>query len=291
VLCDAIFPGAKTAEAIALAVDYCRARRLDPFKRPVHIVPMYSRAAGGMVETVWPGINELEVTAARSGEWAGMDEPKWGPDVTRTFSGMIDNRSVSMEITYPSWCIVTVYRMVKAERYAFAEPVYWDEAYARIGRTELPNDTWQRRVRGQLHKCAKAASLRTTFPEEVGNDYAAEEMEGKETEQFGPIIEGHVAKPAPPEIEPQPEPDPVPEPEHKRKTFGDLMAEIEAAAKACTTEDDVVALSELPASRTIYTRGKDGVRQQLGALLTATMDRVRADQLADVRDPPLDEAE
>ena len=38
---------------------------------------------------------------------------------------------------------------------------------------------WQQRPYGQLGKCAEAAALRKAFPEEIGNDYTAEEMEGK----------------------------------------------------------------------------------------------------------------
>jgi hypothetical protein len=55
-LVEAIYPNAETADAIVMALSYCRARNLDPFKRPVHIVPMWSSAAGKMIETVWPGI-------------------------------------------------------------------------------------------------------------------------------------------------------------------------------------------------------------------------------------------
>jgi hypothetical protein len=58
-LVEAIYPNAETADAIVMALSYCRARNLDPFKRPVHIVPMWSSVAGKMIETVWPGISEL----------------------------------------------------------------------------------------------------------------------------------------------------------------------------------------------------------------------------------------
>ena len=37
---NSVFPGAR-AESIALAVDYCKARKLDVMKKPCHIVPMY----------------------------------------------------------------------------------------------------------------------------------------------------------------------------------------------------------------------------------------------------------
>ena len=128
VLTDAIFPAAKSAEAICLAIDYCASRRLDIFKRPVHIVPMYNAALKKEVETVWPGINELQVTAARTGQWAGMDAPEWGPTLTRTFEGDtgvgVDKRHHKVTVNFPEWCSVTVYRMINGQRCPFAEPVY-----------------------------------------------------------------------------------------------------------------------------------------------------------------------
>ena len=87
VLSDSIFPSARTADGIALAVRYCQARGLDVLKRPVHVVPMWSKAQGREIETVWPGINEVQVTASRTGQYAGIDPPRFGPDITRTFAG------------------------------------------------------------------------------------------------------------------------------------------------------------------------------------------------------------
>ena len=70
-----------------MAVDYCKARKLDILKKPVHIVPMWSTSLGREVETVWPSINEIQTTASRTGQWAGMDEPKWGKTITKIFKG------------------------------------------------------------------------------------------------------------------------------------------------------------------------------------------------------------
>ena len=36
---NSIYPGAKD-ESVMMAVDYCRARQLDPLLKPVHLVPM-----------------------------------------------------------------------------------------------------------------------------------------------------------------------------------------------------------------------------------------------------------
>ena len=42
-------------------------------KKPVNIVPIWSTKLGRYVETIWPSINEIETTASRTKEWAGMD--------------------------------------------------------------------------------------------------------------------------------------------------------------------------------------------------------------------------
>lgn len=190
VLCEAIFPNAKTAEAIVMALDYCRARKLDPFKRPVNIVPMYNKTLKKEVETVWPSINEVQVTASRTGQFAGMDEPKWGRDITKIFEGEFkgygdegkwEEKKIKIELTFPESCSVTVYRMISGIRCPFTEPVFWLETYARKGRTELPNPMWEKRPRGQFLKVAKAFSIRVAFPEE--GSYTAEEMEGKIIEE------------------------------------------------------------------------------------------------------------
>lgn len=190
VLTDAIFPSARTPEAIVLAVNYCRARGLDVFKRPVHIVPVWNSQLRREVETVWPGINETQVTAARTGQWAGMDAPRWGPDQDGYFCGVDPRSKEKMDATviYPEWCELTVYRLVGGMRCAFTETVYWLEAYAGQKGTAVPNAMWQKRPHGQLHKCAKAASLRAAFPE--AGDYTAEEMEGKTVAAGGVVVDG-----------------------------------------------------------------------------------------------------
>jgi phage recombination protein Bet len=180
VLVESIFPAAKTVEGVQLAVRYCQARGLDVMKRPVHVVPMWNRSLGREVETVWPGIAEVQTTAARTGQWAGMEPARFGPEVARTFAGRAKTdegwQELQVQVSFPAWCEVTVYRLVGGIRCPFTETVFWEESYARMG-GEVPTAMWVKRPRGQLLKCAKAASLRAAFPEETG--YTAEEMAGK----------------------------------------------------------------------------------------------------------------
>lgn len=168
-LVEAIFPNATSTGSVVLALSYCRARKLDPFKRNVHIVPIWSKDKGCMVDTIWPGIGELRTTAFRTGEYAGRDAAEFGP--------IIEERVGKVDMKYPEWCRVIVYRFMRGQRVAFAGPqVYWLESYATARRDDdSPNEMWRDRPRGQIEKCAEAAALRAGFPEEVGNDYTNDE--------------------------------------------------------------------------------------------------------------------
>lgn len=170
-LVEAIFPGATTIESVILALSYCKARKLDPFKRVVHIVPIWSKQKGCMVDTVWPGIGELRTTAFRTGEYAGRGETTLGPTLTEKIG--------SHDMTFPEWAQVTVRRIIKGHVVDFVGPrVYWKETYATASRSDdSPNEMWRNRPFGQIDKCAEAAALRTAFPEEIGSDYIPEEVQ------------------------------------------------------------------------------------------------------------------
>lgn len=176
VMRDALYPGARE-DSVRLVLDYCRARGLDPLKKPVHIVPMW--VDGGYRDVPMPGINSYRVDAARTGEYDGKSEPEFGPDVTRTFAGKVKNKGqwedTEKTVTFPAWCKVTVMRRGKP----FVAKEFWTENYATMGKSEVPNEMWAKRPYGQLAKCAEAQALRMAFPEETGGQPTAEEMEGK----------------------------------------------------------------------------------------------------------------
>lgn len=172
-LSSSIYPGANPA-SIVLAVQYCRARGLDPLKKPVHIVPMEVKdAKTGNKEwrdIIMVGINELLATASRTGEFVGKDAPVYGLDVD-----MYGHQ-------VPEYCEVTVWRSVHGQRVPFTAREYFEEACATKksygGGYEL-NYMWSKRPRGQLAKTTLASALRVAFPEELGGTYAAEELDGQ----------------------------------------------------------------------------------------------------------------
>ena len=194
VLQTSLYPGASDA-SVRMVLSYCKAAHLDPMQKPVHIVPMWDGKAGQMRDVVMPGVNLYRTQAMRSGECAGMSEPEFGPDLTATIGGQ--------EITFPSWCRVTVKRRLPTGEVAeFTSNERWMENYAIKGgreKSQAPNAMWTKRPYGQLAKCAEAQALRKAFPE-FGAQPTADEMAGKSLNDDETVIDagtGEIIKPAP----------------------------------------------------------------------------------------------
>lgn len=173
VLQNSLYPGANIG-SVQMVLGYCQAAGLDPMQKPVHIVPMWDSKSGSMRDVVMPGVNLYRTQASRTGRFAGMSDPEFGPMVETTLGGL--------QIRYPEWCRVVVKRLLDNGTVAeFSAIEYWDENYAMKGGKEksvAPNAMWAKRPRGQIAKCAEAQALRKAFPE-CGAQPTAEEMEGK----------------------------------------------------------------------------------------------------------------
>lgn len=186
VLENSLYPGAGST-SIALVINYCRAAGLDPMQKPVHIVPIWDSKAGRMRDVVMPGIGLYRTQAARSGGYAGVTEPEYGPDVSEKVGGQ--------DITYPAWCKVTVKRRLPSgDIVEFTATERWKENYAIKGgkeKSQAPNAMWSRRPYAQIAKCAEAQALRKAFPE-FGASATAEEMEGRAMDDYqgGATIDG-----------------------------------------------------------------------------------------------------
>lgn len=171
---NSLYTGARD-ESIKMVLDYCKAAKLDPMQKPVHIVPMsVKNAQTGRYEykdVVMAGVGLYRIQAARSNQYAGVSEPEFGEDVTCNLGGV--------DITYPKWCKVTVKKIVNNTIVEFTAKEYWLENYASKKDELTPNTMWRKRPYGQLAKCAEAQALRKAFPEIVSQHPTAEEMEGK----------------------------------------------------------------------------------------------------------------
>lgn len=183
-LCNTIYPGANP-NSIIMAIDYCKARKLDIMLKPVHLVPMSIKVAGSdkyeMRDVPMPGVGLYRIQASRSGDYAGSDEPEFGPIITQEFTGQDYNKNtIKKTFNFPEWCKYTVYKLIGDRVVGFSAKEYWLENYATQSKySEMPNAMWAKRIYGQLAKCTEAQALRKAWPE-IGQEPTAEEMEGKE---------------------------------------------------------------------------------------------------------------
>jgi len=97
---------------------------------------------------------------------------------------------------------------------------------------------WEKRPFGQLAKCTEAQALRKAFPEAVGSQPTAEEMEGK-------VIEGELANTPPPVRMPEEKktaadkPKSAPDPEGESETSA-------AAAEPAEEKEQGIFLADNP---------------------------------------------
>jgi phage recombination protein Bet len=201
-LVEAVYPSAKTIEGVILAVSYCKSKNYDVMKKMVHVVPIWSTALGREVEGVWEAVAALRATAFRTNEYAGCDDTEFGPMKSMHFAGEVGKgqwaKHVEMDLEFPEWAKITVYRLVQGVRCAFPGPkVHFLGAYGSQGKSDVPNEKWAEGPSYMLEKCAEAAALRKAFPEALGSTNAAEEMEGRKVNMTGPTID-HESEPTPP---------------------------------------------------------------------------------------------
>lgn len=181
-----IFPGAKD-ESILLAFDYCAARNLDIMKKPCHIVGMsvYDAKSDSYQwrDVIMPGIAELRMTAFRTGLYVGLEQ-----EAGETKEITIGESTVNV----PEYIKTTVIRLVelpdktyREARFPHIERFIECCATKKVGKGQDAkivglNSMWSKRPIGQMEKCSEAGALRKAFPEEIGNEYSVEEMEGKD---------------------------------------------------------------------------------------------------------------
>ena len=178
-----IFPGASPA-SVQMALDYCKARKLDPLQKPVHIVPMWDSKTKTMRDVIMPGLNLYRTQAAQSHQHAGTSLPKFGPVMPFTMGGA--------HIEAPESCEVTVRRLLPNGQIAeFADVVFFDEACS-TSKDGRPTPMWLKSPRMMLAKTAESRALRKAFPD-LNAAESAEEMEGRtyfgDDEPAAPVAE------------------------------------------------------------------------------------------------------
>jgi phage recombination protein Bet len=177
-LMNNLYPGA-AAESVLMVWDYCAARKLDPLKKPCHIVPMRVKDAKtgdyAWRDVVMPGIYEYRTTAQRTGEYMGHSKPEYGE--------MVDFLGTMV----PEWCEMTVYRWNHAAKCRVEYPVrvYFRECAGtrKDGGNLILNQRWATAPVQMMTKVCEAAGLREAFPDELGGEQTYEEADSRVIEQ------------------------------------------------------------------------------------------------------------
>jgi phage recombination protein Bet len=167
---SSLYPGASSA-SVLMVIDYCIARKLDPLKKPCHIVLIEVKVGDKYEwrEVIMAGVYELRATAQRTGQYLGHSIPEYGP--IATVKG----------VAAPEWCAITFYRQHPTrpdERIEFPITTFFREVVA-TNREGKPNARWSRAPVQMLTKCCEAAGLREAFPDEIGGQHTEEELAGQ----------------------------------------------------------------------------------------------------------------
>lgn len=131
-----------------------RSRGLDPIQNQIHAVVRGSGDKRKM--TIQVAIDGFRLIAARTGNFAGIDAPKFLYDKDGN----------------PIRCQVTVYRMVQNQRCAFVATAKWSEFLPEGNMAFM----WKKMPEVMLSKVTEAQALRKAFPADLSGLYEDSEM-------------------------------------------------------------------------------------------------------------------
>ena len=144
-----------TDEELQLFGMVCQKHNLDPFIKQVHCVHRWDSSAQKNRMTIQISIDGFRAIAARTGQYAGSDDP------------LFDNES------NPKKATVTVYRMIDGVRCPFTATARWSEYFP----GEKLGFMWKNKPCVMLGKCAEAQALRKAFPEDTSGLFVEEELQ------------------------------------------------------------------------------------------------------------------
>ena len=161
ILRETIYPECSD-RSIALVASYCKAQGLDPLMKPWHITKRKSKDKNGSwveKEVLMPGIDLYRIRAHRSGNYVGLSTAEFGPAITECLTFGTGQYAKTMDVTYPEWCKMTVYKVVQGQRAEFSAKKYWKESF------QFNNKIWAEQPYAQLEKCTEMVLLKKAWGE------------------------------------------------------------------------------------------------------------------------------
>lgn len=149
--------------------------QLDPFSKQLYATRRYAKdRSGNKVLTLVPVTSVLGLTAvaARTGHYDGCVITWCGTD------GIWKDEWVSEEFPVAAKCVVYHKQRSHPEVAICRWNGYCGTSYNPATKRREVTEFWERLPDFMLGKCAKAAALRGAFPDQCGNLYASEELQG-----------------------------------------------------------------------------------------------------------------
>ena len=156
-----------TDDELALFVEVCRSKRLDPFSRQIYAIKRWDSKQKREVMAIQIGIDGYRLEAERTGKYNGQGAIEWCDE-----SGQWTDVWLSDDAPAAARC--TVYReglktgITRVAKFS---------SYCARGKEGQPVANWRSMPEVMIAKCAEALALRTAFPRELGNTTIPEEME------------------------------------------------------------------------------------------------------------------
>jgi len=157
----------------------CQRTQMDPFSKQLYATRRWVKDRNGnKVPTLVPVTSVLGLTAvaARTGQYDGCVITWAGPD------GVWKDEWISGEFPVAAKCVVFHKQRSHPEVAICRWDGYCGTAFNSATKRREVTDFWERLPDFMLGKCAKAAALRGAFPDQCGNLYASEELQGNISE-------------------------------------------------------------------------------------------------------------
>jgi phage recombination protein Bet len=148
----------------------CKQHNLSPFKKEIYLVK-YNSNQGAQYHTI-VGIDGFRVKAARTGQNAGVDDPRYNVQS----NGQFDTAAtVKASGKLPISCTMTVYRLIGGQRCPFTATVIFDEYYPAVASGKGAFSKAAVMPFNMIAKCAEAKALKMAFSDELAGLHIEEE--------------------------------------------------------------------------------------------------------------------
>lgn len=174
-----VIPSGTPADQIGVFAQVCKERGLSPFSKEIHLVKYNSN--DGPRYSIITGIDGFRKIAARTGQLAGCDDPRFD---LRSNGAYATAAELKMDNRLPTSCTITVYRLIAGQRVPFTATCLFDEFASKYNGKP---SKWADMPFHMIAKCAEAFALKKGFDDELTGINVEEEMAAMEGSNGGTI--------------------------------------------------------------------------------------------------------